>query len=219
MCAGARTTSAALPGRSWQARSVSKRRSPAPLPERAQSPAWKSHRGAPRFFERGFMHSIRHRDQGGDRLADPCRSLLLGCLGARPALGHHTQSAFVEVEQGLLFVVLLFVHSSDLDVSGSKMRSARSAKISRKSTPKPKAAASSRKSCARSPRRERQGESVSGTGTVMEATKTRLEAVASLPGTDGSNPFRSSGESVNFRSLSRCSLRALSVWPGSVSAR
>ena len=43
----------ALPGRSWQARSVSKRRSPAPLPERAQSPAWKSHRGAARFFERG----------------------------------------------------------------------------------------------------------------------------------------------------------------------
>src|SRR6516225_8080335 len=29
----------------------------------------------------------------------------------------------------------------------------------------------------------------------MEATKVRLEAVASLPGTDGSNPFPSSGES------------------------
>src|SRR6516164_4707078 len=40
---------------------------------------------------------------------------LLGSLGARPALRHHTQSAFIEVEQGLLFVVLLFVHSSDLD--------------------------------------------------------------------------------------------------------
>ena len=40
---------------------------------------------------------------------------LLGSLGVRPALRHHTQSAFVEVEQGLLFVVLLFVQSSDLD--------------------------------------------------------------------------------------------------------
>src|SRR6516225_11599384 len=40
---------------------------------------------------------------------------LLGGLGARPALRHHTQSAFVQVEQGLLLVVLLFVHSSDLD--------------------------------------------------------------------------------------------------------
>ena len=29
----------------------------------------------------------------------------------------------------------------------------------------------------------------------MEATKVRLEAVAYLPGTDGSNPFPSSGES------------------------
>ena len=47
------------------------------------------------------------------------------------------------------------------------------------------------------PRRERQ--SVSGTGTVMEATKIRLEAVASLPGTDGSNPFRSSEESCKLR--------------------
>ena len=51
------------------------------------------------------------------------------------------------------------------------------------------------------PRRERQGESVSGTGTVMEATKIRLEAVASLPGTDGSNPFPSSKESANFQFL------------------
>src|SRR6516162_8225293 len=40
---------------------------------------------------------------------------LLGGLGARPALRHHTQSTFVQVEQGLLLVVLLFVHSSDLD--------------------------------------------------------------------------------------------------------
>ena len=40
---------------------------------------------------------------------------LLGSLGARPVLRHHIQSAFVKVEQGLLFVVLLFVHSSDLD--------------------------------------------------------------------------------------------------------
>src|SRR5215471_16397730 len=40
---------------------------------------------------------------------------LLGSLGARPALRQHTQSAFVEVKQSLLFVVLLFVHSSDLD--------------------------------------------------------------------------------------------------------
>jgi hypothetical protein len=30
----------------------------------------------------------------------------------------------------------------------------------------------------------------------MEATKVRLEAVAYLPGTDGSNPFLSSGESI-----------------------
>jgi hypothetical protein len=30
----------------------------------------------------------------------------------------------------------------------------------------------------------------------MEATKVRLEAVAYLPGTDGSNPFPSSGEMV-----------------------
>jgi hypothetical protein len=29
----------------------------------------------------------------------------------------------------------------------------------------------------------------------MQATKVRLEAVAYLPGTDGSNPFSSSGES------------------------
>jgi hypothetical protein len=29
----------------------------------------------------------------------------------------------------------------------------------------------------------------------MEATKVRLEAVAYLPGTDGSNPFPSTGES------------------------
>jgi hypothetical protein len=38
-----------------------------------------------------------------------------------------------------------------------------------------------------------------GTGTVREATKVRLQAVAYLPGTDGSNPFRSSGESANYR--------------------
>src|SRR5262249_56766497 len=40
---------------------------------------------------------------------------LLGSLSARSALRHHTQSALVEIEQGLLLVVLLFVHSSDLD--------------------------------------------------------------------------------------------------------
>src|SRR6516162_1696861 len=45
------------------------------------------------------------------------------------------------------------------------------------------------------PRRER-SESLSGTGSVMEATKVRLEAVAYLPGTDGSNPFPSSEESA-----------------------
>jgi hypothetical protein len=39
-------------------------------------------------------------------------------------------------------------------------------------------------------------ESRSGTGTVTEATKFRLEAVAYLPGTDGSNPFPSSMESA-----------------------
>ena len=50
------------------------------------------------------------------------------------------------------------------------------------------------------PRRER-NESRSGTGTVTEATKVRLEAVAYLPGTDGSNPFPSTGESANFQSL------------------
>jgi hypothetical protein len=44
------------------------------------------------------------------------------------------------------------------------------------------------------PRRER-NESRSGTGTVTEATKIRREAVA--PGTDGSNPFPSTGESAN----------------------
>src|SRR5262249_55615099 len=44
------------------------------------------------------------------------------------------------------------------------------------------------------PRRERSG-SISGTGTVTETTKVRLEAVASLPGTDGSNPVPSSSES------------------------
>jgi hypothetical protein len=44
------------------------------------------------------------------------------------------------------------------------------------------------------PRRER-NESLSGTGTVTEATKVGLEAVAYLPGTDGSNPSPSSGES------------------------
>jgi hypothetical protein len=38
-------------------------------------------------------------------------------------------------------------------------------------------------------------ESRSGTGTVTEATKVRLEAVPYLPGTDGSNPFPSSEES------------------------
>jgi hypothetical protein len=48
------------------------------------------------------------------------------------------------------------------------------------------------------PRRER-NESRSGTGTVTEATKVRLEAVAYLPGTDGSNPFPSSSESANHR--------------------
>ena len=41
------------------------------------------------------------------------------------------------------------------------------------------------------PRCER-NESRSGTGTVTEATKVRLEAVAYLPGTDGSNSFPSS---------------------------
>jgi hypothetical protein len=41
------------------------------------------------------------------------------------------------------------------------------------------------------PRRE-SNESRSGTGTVTEATKVRLEAVAYLPGTYGSNPFPSS---------------------------
>jgi hypothetical protein len=45
------------------------------------------------------------------------------------------------------------------------------------------------------PRRE-SNESHSGTGTVTEATKVRLKAVAYLPGTDGSNPFPSTGESV-----------------------
>jgi len=44
------------------------------------------------------------------------------------------------------------------------------------------------------PRRE-SNESHSGTGTVTEATKVRLEEVAYLPGTDGSNPFPSSSES------------------------
>ena len=49
------------------------------------------------------------------------------------------------------------------------------------------------------PRRE-SNESHSGTGTVTEATKVRLEAVAYLPGTDSSNPFPSSGEScTNLR--------------------
>src|SRR6516165_7287657 len=43
----------------------------------------------------------------------------------------------------------------------------------------------------------RKNESLSGTGTVTEATKVRLEAVAYRPGTDGSNPFPSSGESAN----------------------
>jgi hypothetical protein len=41
----------------------------------------------------------------------------------------------------------------------------------------------------------------------MEATKVRLEAVAYLPGTDGSNPFPSSGESrANLKTTStfRC---------------
>jgi hypothetical protein len=41
----------------------------------------------------------------------------------------------------------------------------------------------------------------------MEATKVRLEAVAYLPGTDGSNPFPSSGESANFRFLKRATAR------------
>ena len=45
------------------------------------------------------------------------------------------------------------------------------------------------------PRRE-SNESHSGTGTITEATKVRLEAVAYLPGTDGSNPFPSSVESI-----------------------
>ena len=46
------------------------------------------------------------------------------------------------------------------------------------------------------PRRER-NDSRSGTGTVTEATKVHLEAVAYLPGTDGSNPGPSSGESTS----------------------
>jgi hypothetical protein len=46
------------------------------------------------------------------------------------------------------------------------------------------------------PRRE-SNESHSGTGTVTEATKVRLEAVAYFPGTDGSNPFPSKKESVS----------------------
>ena len=48
------------------------------------------------------------------------------------------------------------------------------------------------------PGRER-GEAPSGLGTVTEATKVRLEAVAYLPRTDGSNPFPSSGESGELR--------------------
>jgi hypothetical protein len=51
------------------------------------------------------------------------------------------------------------------------------------------------------PGRER-NESLSGTGTVTEATKVRLEAIAYIPGTDGSNPFPSREESANFRFLS-----------------
>src|SRR5271165_1955226 len=42
-------------------------------------------------------------------------------------------------------------------------------------------------------------ELVRKTGIVTYATKVRLEAEAYLPGTDGSNPFPSSGESANHR--------------------
>jgi hypothetical protein len=52
------------------------------------------------------------------------------------------------------------------------------------------------------PRREG-NESRSGTGTVTKVTKVRLEAVAYLPGTDGSNPSPSRRESTNFRFLAR----------------
>jgi predicted acetyltransferase len=58
----ARSTSAASPGPSWHARSVSKRWSPTPLPEQTQSSEWKSHPGAQRFFERGVAYSnVRSR--------------------------------------------------------------------------------------------------------------------------------------------------------------
>src|SRR5271166_2910830 len=50
-------------------------------------------------------------------------------------------------------------------------------------------------------------ELVRKTGIVTYATKVRLEAEAYLPGTDGSNPFPSSGESTNFRFLSRRRLK------------
>ena len=51
------------------------------------------------------------------------------------------------------------------------------------------------------PRRER-NETGSRTETVTEAIKVRLKAVVYLPGTDGSNPFPSSGKSANHRYLS-----------------
>jgi hypothetical protein len=35
----------------------------------------------------------------------------------------------------------------------------------------------------------------------MEATRVRFESLASLPGTNGSNPVPSSGESTNFQFL------------------
>jgi len=55
------------------------------------------------------------------------------------------------------------------------------------------------------PRRER-NESPSGTGSITETIKVRLEAEACLPGTDGSNPFRVSeargrAESYGFVSV------------------
>ena len=43
----------------------------------------------------------------------------------------------------------------------------------------------------------------SGTRTVTEATKVRLEAVAYLPGTNGSNPIPSSGESGLSQEVTR----------------
>jgi hypothetical protein len=132
----ARSTSAALPGRSWHARSVSKRWSPAPLPERTQSSEWKSHRGAQRFFEMSDLGFCC--DRGEDRRRRP---------RGRPG----TESSQTHCWEGNGFEVSV-------------------------------------------PRRER-NESSSRTGTVTEVTKVRLETVAYLPGTDGSNPFPASGES------------------------